>query len=524
MAAVSYGTRWLAGGVICGALAAATPGPAGAAAGPTVRYIGHHGPGGLLASPATLAAVASTSGGRIVAVTFLLDGRPLGSDTTAPYVLDVTPGLLRPGRHHLRVVAVDSRGRRASTGPIAVKVSRSRARLLTASPQHGLERALAALRRGRVTVRLAPGHYRLREVRLGHGARLLGSGARTVIAPPTRSNYWALLVAKGDDVRISDLTLDGGGGGRRQDRGIAVAVFDGSSRVRLQRVRMTRVRTHGVNVWGAHTDVSIQDSTIESDGTGGSAVFALGSDASRDTSVIRTRIRGFRDFGILFAQREYGRRTAALHALALDNTIADVRDPGRDACTTKPHTTPRCGTNEGGIWSGGVEAAIIGNTIRRTRWDGIETVGSSTRTTVVGNDIAATRTGIYLEHSTNHSLISGNVISRARTGINVEWRHEGVGSSRNTFTNNRLVGGGLFVDVGGDGNLIERNVFVGGPRPAIVLQGSSNNIVRANVGCGSDDGTLVGEQVGKWDDGRRAYPRENRVLANRSAASCGGRS
>jgi hypothetical protein len=523
MAAVSHGTRWLAGGVICGALAAATPSPAGAA-GPTVRYVGHHGPGGLLASPATLSAVASTSGGRIVAVTFLLDGRPLGSDTTAPYVLDVTPGLLRPGRHRLSVAAVDSRGRRASTGPITVKVSRSRARVLTASPHHGLDRALAALRRGRVTVRLAPGHYRLREVRLGRGARLLGSGAQTVISAPAGSNYWALLVAKGDDVRISDLTLDGGGGGRREENGIAVAVFDGSDRVRLQRLRMRHVRTHGVNVWGAHTDVSIQDSTIDGDGSAGSGVFALGSDDSQDTSVIRTRISGFRDFGILFAQREYGRPAAALHGLALDNTIADVRDPARDACVTKPNTTPRCGTNEGGIWSGGVEAAIIGNTIRRTRWDGIETVGSSTRTTVIGNDIAATRTGIYLEHSTNDSIISGNVVSRARTGINVEWRHEGVGSSRNTFTKNRLVGGGLFVDVGGDGNLIERNLFVGGPRPAIVLQGSSNNIVRANVGCGSGEGTLVGEQVGKWDDGRRAFPRENHLLANRSAASCGGRS
>jgi hypothetical protein len=521
--AVASGTRWLASGVICGTLAAAAPGPAGAA-GPTVRYVGHHGPDGLLASPATLAATATSSGARIVAVTFLLDARPLGSDTTAPYVLDVTPGSLRPGRHVLRVVAVDSRGRRAATRPIAVKVSPSRARVLTASPQQGLQKALGALRRGSVTVRLAPGHYRLDNVRLGRGARLLGSGARTVIAPPVGSDYWALLVVKGDDVRISDLVLDGGGGGRRQEGGIAVAVFDGANRVRVQRVRMTRVRTHGINVWGAHTDVSIQDSTIESNGSGGSGVFALGSDDSKDTSVIRTRIRGFRDFGILFAQREYGRPAAALHALALDNTIADVRDPARDACTTKPHTTPRCGTNEGGIWSGGVEAAIIGNRIRRTRWDGIETVGSSTRTTVVANDIAFTRTGIYLEHATNDSLISGNLIAGARTGINVEWRHEGVGSSGNTFTSNRIVGGGLFVDVGGDRNLIARNVFVGGPRPAIVLQGSSNNVVRANVGCGSDDSTLVSEQVGKWDDGRRAYPRDNRLLANRNAPSCGGRS
>jgi copper-binding protein NosD/Big-like domain-containing protein len=514
--------RWLVGGVIWGTLAAA-PGTA-TAAGPTVRYLGHHGPDGLLASPATLSAAASTSRGRIVAVTFVLDGKPLGSDTRAPYVLDVTPGLLHAGRHRLRVVAVDSHGRRASTRPVTVKVSPSRARLLTASPEHGLHAALEALARGSVTVRLAPGRYVLEGVRLGRGARLLGSGPRTVIAPPAGSDYWAALVAKGDDVRIADLTVDGGGGGRREEGGIGVAVFDGSDRVRLQRLRLTRVRTHGVSVWGAHTDVSIQDSTIESDGRGASGVFVLGSDNSRDTSVIRTRIRGFRDFGILFAQREYGRPAAALHGLALDNTIEDVLDPARDACVTKPITTPRCGTNEGGIWSGGVEAAIIGNTIRRTRWDGIETVGSSTRTTVVDNRIFSTRTGIYVEHSTNQSLISANVIARAQTGINVEWWHEGQGSRSNTFTRNRIVRGGLFVDVGGDDNVITDNVFVGGPRPAIVLQGSSRNVVRENLVCGGGDGDLVGEQVGKWDDGRRAFPRENQVEDNRSAASCGGRS
>jgi hypothetical protein len=521
MGAGKHGARWLAPGVICGALAAALPAPA-SAEGPTVTYVGHHGPDGLLASPATLSATAETSSGRIVAVTFVLDGRPLGTDTTAPYVLDVTPGLLRPGAHRLRVVAVDSLGRRRWTRPIAVTASRSRARLVTATPRHGLTRALAALRRGHVTVRLGPGRYRLSEVRLGEGARLIGSGRRTVIEAPPGSAYWALLIARGGNVRIADLALDGGAGGRRREGGIAVAVFDGSSRVRLQRLLIRRVRTHGVNVWGAHADVSIQDSRIESDGSAGAAVFALGSDASRDTSVIRTRIRGFRDFGILFAQRRYGRPAAALHALALDNTITDIRDPARDACTARPHTAAGCGTNEGGIWSGGVEAAIIGNTIRRTRWDGIETVGSSTRTTIIGNDIADTRTGIYLEHATNRSLISRNLVVRARTGINVEWRHEGVGSSHNEFTRNRIVGGGLFVDVGGDGNLIAGNVFVGGPRPAIVLQGSSNNVVRANVGCGGADGILVGEQVGKWDDGRRAYPLRNRLLANRSSQSCGG--
>jgi hypothetical protein len=272
--------------------------------------------------------------------------------------------------------------------------------------------------------------------------------------------------------------------------------------------------------------VSVQDSLIEGDGTAQTGVFALGSDRSRDTSVIRTTVRGFRSHGVLLAQKEYGRPAAALHGLALDNLVSDIRDPARDRCVTEPHTTPKCGTNEGGIWTGGVEAAIIGNTILRARWDGIETVGSSTRTTVVGNEIRDTRTGIYLEHSTHSSLFSKNLVVGARTGINVEWWHEGEGSTQNTFTSNRIVSAertGLFVDVGGDGNQIVENVFVGGARPAIVLQGTSDNVVRRNVGCPSGDEALVREQSAYDDSGRRAVPRRNRVAGNTTSSSCPAR-
>jgi parallel beta-helix repeat protein len=484
--------------------------------------VGHGGPPGPIAWPVTLMAKAQADGGRIAAVTFFLDGVPLGSDTTAPYVLDANPGILPPGSHGLRVEAVDNRGRRASTPAIRVRTGPSRTPVLRASPSSGLGKALRALRRGGVTVRLAPGRYRLSEVRLGSGSRLLGSGSRTVISPPRRKGYFGLLVAKGHNIRIAGLTLDGGGAGPGD--GIAIAVFDGSSDVRIQRVRIQRVRRHGVNAWGAHANVSVQDSAILGAGTADAGVFALGSDESRDTSVIRTRVRGFRDFGILFAQREHRRKAAALHALALENDIADIRDPERDACVTSPRTATGCGTNEGGIWSGGVEAAIIGNRVRRARWDGIETVGSSTRTTIVRNEIRNTRTGIYLEHSTNHSMIARNLIVGAGTGINVEWWHEGAGSKNNRFAGNRIVasrGSGLFVDVGADGNRIVDNEFIRGGRPAIILQGSSNNVVRGNRACGAN-GAFVGQEIARWDDGRHAFPRANLLVNNDNAPSCRG--
>jgi parallel beta-helix repeat protein len=159
----------------------------------------------------------------------------------------------------------------------------------------------------------------------------------------------------------------------------------------------------------------------------------------------------------------------------------------------------------------------------RARWDGIETVGSSTRTTVVGNTIRDTRTGIYLEHSTTDSLFARNSVSGAGTGINVEWWHDGQGSARNTFAANRVISaakGGLFVDVGDDGNQIVGNTFVRGARPAIVLQGTSDNVVRRNVGCGAGGEALVREQSAYYDNGTRAVPRRNRVTANSTSSSC----
>jgi hypothetical protein len=473
--------------------------------------------------PTTLRARAKAGSGRVVAVTFLLDGAPLASDTITPYTFTLDPGLVTARRHRLRAEAVDSLGRRRATAAKVITSKRYRSRALRATPDTGLQRALDALRRGHITVRLAPGRYRLHDAKLGDGAQLIGSGPKTVVSAP-QGSYFGVLVAKGTGITVSDLTVDGGGSG--PGRGIGVAVFDGSRDVLLSRLRIVHVRVDGVNVWGAHSNVSVQDSLIEGDGTAQTGVFALGSERSRDTSVIRSRIRGFRSIGILLAQKEYGRPAAALHGLALDNVVGDVRDPARDRCVYAPNTTPKCGTNEGGIWTGGVEAAIIGNKVLRARWDGIETVGSSTRTTVVGNQIRETRTGIYLEHSTHGSLFSKNLVVDAATGINVEWWHGGQGSANNTFASNRIVSaarGGLFVDVGDDGNEITGNVFVAGARPAIVLQGTSDNVVRGNVGCRAGDPELVREQTGYYDNGRRAVPRRNRLSANTTDRSCRSR-
>jgi parallel beta-helix repeat protein len=149
-------------------------------------------------------------------------------------------------------------------------------------------------------------------------------------------------------------------------------------------------------------------------------------------------------------------------------------------------------------------------------------VGSSTGTTIVHNDVRGTRTGIYIEHSTNDALISKNLLADVGTGVNVEWRYGGVGSKSNSYSSNRIFGArkaGLFIGVGSDDNRIVGNTFVDGLRPAIVLQGSSENVVRSNLGCGTD-GDLVQEVSAKRDDGSVAKPQGNRMVANRNAPAC----
>jgi parallel beta-helix repeat protein len=370
-----------------------------------------------------------------------------------------------------------------------------------------LARALAALARGHVTVELAAGRYSLPPLRIASGARLRGAGPDTVLTPATGAADF--LRVHGRRVRVSDLALDGLG---RVERTIGVA--HGSRDIRLSRLALSGMTENGVEAWGAHRDVSVQDSTITGGGRAGAGVLELGSEHSRDMSVVRCLIAGFRAYGIDFAQREYGSRTAALHAVALDNRVEGIQDP-----------SAADGTHEGGIWSGGVAASIVGNRIRDTGWDGIQTVGSSTGVTVVGNEIAGTRVGIYLEHETNRSLIAANRISGVITGINVEWRYDQAGSSDNTFTGNRIEGAtesGLFVDVAGDRNRITDNLIAGGGGDAIVLQGASDNLVSGNRVCERGDDHVVRLRSARFEDGTPAHSLRNRIAANRGLRSCAG--
>jgi Periplasmic copper-binding protein (NosD) len=442
---------------------------------------------------------------RVVGVTFMLGGRPLGTVTRAPWALGVDAVLLPAGKARLTLAAVDRLGHRTSSAASTVAVLPGGEPVLRVTPRRGFSQALLALSRGSVLVHLGPGRYRVSHIVLGPGARLAGSGPATILMPSAGTSG-TLLSTRSNHVRISDLAVQG----RWQiDQAISIA---GASDVRVQRVGVSGTRVNGIEIWGVHSRDSIQDSTLLGSGVASNGgVFELGSANSSQTSVIRTRISGFRGFGVIFDQRFHGLPTAALHNLALDNRISDIFDPTRQD-----------GTDEGGIWTGGVQAAVIGNAISGTGIDGIETVGSSTDDTIIGNDVRGTPVGLYVEHSTNGSLLAYNRISDVVTGINVEWRHDGGGSNANTFAHNRIAATqvGVFVDVRDDYNSIVANTFVGAHATPITFQGSSENLARNNVACPAGSQPFVVQQSARLPTGDVASARHNRVVDNVRTNSC----
>ena len=442
----------------------------------------------------------------IVAVTFRVDGKPFASDTVPPYTTRVLTGELAPGRHRMVVELVYRSGERRRSRPSQIDVPRRGGqKMLTVSPA-AILRAATAKPAGNVAVRLLPGRYPIRELPIGGNVTLVGSGRATVLETPA-DDHWGGLVLKGSDITVASLAIRNASA---SGRGHAISVQPGSQRVMLRRLDISRARDAGVYVWGAASEITVQDSRIDGGTTALSGVIVRTGEGN-DASVIRTRITRFAGYGVLFSQLRHDNRSAGLRNVALDNDIADI-----DAAENTD------GRSKGGIWSGGALASIIGNSVTRAGWDGIETVGSSYQVVIARNTISRTRVGIYLEHATHSSVISRNVITDVRTGINVEWLYDGIGSADNQFVQNvvhhALIG--IFVDYGSDRNLLSRNRFHYGGRPSIILQGASQNRVVGNVACGVE-GSIVREQAADPGTGVSVRGTANVIEANTSLASCG---
>jgi hypothetical protein len=384
-------------------------------------------------------------------------------------------------------------------------------------PLRDARRAVRALPPAGGSVYVPAGSYDVHDLSLGAGVHLVGAGPSSVLHAPSRSNYTSVLQLSGADASVSNLTIDANGPAQSGGQGWAVQVRPGANDALLQRLAIENVRSYGVYLWGAHQGVSLQDSAVTgAPGASAGYLDLIGDDASGDDSVLRTSIAHFRDYGVNFYPRVDSTPHDGPRAVASRNTISDIDDPGRDD-----------GTNEAGIWSGGVDAFIHANRIDHTGWDGIETFNRSYRTHVIGNSISATGRGIYVEHDTNDAVFSANTISSVPVGINIEWWYGGHGSLRQTITGNTITGAseyGVLADVGATDNRITQNTIQSSGDESIKIR-SLRNVVSDNdlryLRGSPQQRWCFYEENGRWEDGSLAVPDYNTVTGNDCRGSVG---
>lgn len=462
--------------------------------------------GGLVRFEATV----SPRGARVRLVNFLVDGHVVGSDSAAPFSFDWNPADLRAGRHVLRATASAADGVASSSPPVRISTSGRLRATRELRPSHSLRAAVAALPRSGGSVHLAPGVYRVHDLWLRSGVHLIGSGPSTILRPAAGTSYESVLNIRGKGVTVRGLTVDGNAtAGKARGAGQAIQVGPGARDVVLSHVRIDRPRKEGVYLWGDHQRVSVQDSAIDGANRASAGVKDRISDStSGDTSVLRTTVRNMRDFGINFFPWTPSRVYPGARAIAVGNTIRHIQNASTDN-----------GTNESGIWTGGVDAVIRDNVVTDTGWDGIQTIGMTQRGVIAGNRISNTRVGIYAEHDTWDTLIEANTMTRIRgTGINVEWRYDGHGSGRLTIRRNRIISPalyGVFIDVAANDNVITGNVVSNARGGGIGLQGSTGNLVSGNdLRSSSGVARCVVELTGRFDDGRDARAGNNTIRGN----------
>ena len=130
---------------------------------------------------------------------------------------------------------------------------------------------------GNVAVRLLPGRYPVRNVPIASNVTLVGSGPSTVLETAA-DDHWAGLVLKGSDITVANLAIRPTSAA--QGRGIAVQ--PGSQRITLRRLDITRARDAGVYVWGAASEVTVQDSRIDGGTTAGHRPMSMKELMKRD--------------------------------------------------------------------------------------------------------------------------------------------------------------------------------------------------------------------------------------------------
>jgi uncharacterized secreted repeat protein (TIGR03808 family) len=387
-----------------------------------------------------------------------------------------------------------------------------------------LQRTIAEAARARAPLMLAPGIYRVGDLKLPAGAQLLGvRGATQLIL--TRGS--SLISAEhADTVTLSGLVLDGGGQALPEGRGL-VHFAD----ARGLRVTDCDIRGAGGNgVVLEQCDGAVTGTTITD-----AADNALFANNSRGLVLSSNTIRGSGNGGIRVWQSDKRHDGTLVADNRIENTQARAGGDGQNG-------------NAINVFRAG-NVIVRGNVIRQAAFTGVRG-NTASNIQIVGNNCSALgEVAIYSEFGFEGAVIAENVIDGAENGISVTNFNEGgrLASVHGNLLRNLAVrrpgtppqnagiGIGIEADTAVTGNTVEnaaragiragfgpylRNVTVAGNvvRNAAagieisVAPGAGSAAITGNLIAGAKRGAIVGMEWDKQvagdlaEDGASRYP------------------
>lgn len=469
-----------------------------------------------LSGVVALRAAASSPGGRILWVDFLVDGAVVGSSAVAPYTFVLDVSRLPAGAHRFQAAAWDDGVARTLSGTAAARTSAEPPAGLQVTTAAGLAAALGKLGAEGGTISLAAGTYALDEpLSVGPRVFLTGAGRGATVLKPASSGWSrALIRLTGSGSTLRSLSIDYEGG----TWNAIEAPADQTGHIVLQdlEVRGLRSARSGVELWGkAHRDVSVQDCSFDGGGGGSAGIRdSAYDDLSGDDSAFRNRVSGFRELGIAFPAWSGGKPVVSARNLAVGNEISDIGEGGKSD-----------GKSEAALWLGGQDNVAFRNTLARSGWELVWLGSNCFRCRVEENSLSGSRTGVYLEHSADDAVVKDNRISGVDTGVNVEWTYGGAGTRRGRLAGNTIAARriGIALDVGSDGFVIERN-SIRSDELAIRLSGVSGTVVRGNDlrPGGAAQTHCIAERPARSDKGKLTLSDHTTVVGNDCRGSSEG--
>jgi hypothetical protein len=172
----------------------------------------------------------------------------------------------------------------------------------------------------------------------------------------------------------------------------------------------------------------------------------------------RLVVRDFTDYGVLVDANDRNRTSLSQPFSVRDLDVAGIKRPERGSSR---------GRGEACVWLGNPGAAARVRA-RDCGWTGLWTGTAATGLRVVDVDVDATKTGVYLEHFTNHSTFERiRVGSAVRVGLAAEWADPGWGglpaSVDNVVHSSRFESwlAGVYLDEGTTRTVIRGSTFAG---------------------------------------------------------------